>query len=758
MSLRFKQHFLCISIFCLLFLVKNGIGQTKLYANKYGIKTTGVTGVTNPEYGLNNSETEKAYLYSVLLGSVDYQLKFNYESPIPKGVKIYLKTTASSSSISIQSITLPISDQNVVEGSNITPITITGTGTYLVTNSANDFNAIKISITGINSDNVFYAYFYPFDAPLTFKSSTIAACGSYNLIENLKYTYSELTYEVLKFGESSPISSSPNIIESGDYMIRVTDPDGGATKNSSKITVTINPIPSYTLSSNYIKVAKGQTVALPTVTPSSGTIVFKNNNGTIISNINIPSHATTGFYTYSVTVSNSQSCQETRNFIIYVSDSSDDCSLEERIYASSQTHSIPSILFIPVGNVFNPENAVDKNLRTKSTMYSTLNLLGLTTFYQELKWTQTIPKGSTVTIKISSSASVANVIGALSIQQRKGSSNTGSLIPVRGGLIDLLASDNETYFSFTATDDIDAIYLIYGGVLGIGTRVYIYDAWFTRAKANGILDNCNEKDVIDVLAGAGEYLKGILNAASITSSITNQWNIADGDLNTFATMNSLAQAGTYIQTTAVFKTLTMPTDTTVIVLSTNYNTLNLLGDFLYLQRYLGDVKVGEPIYLNNPTLITLLNNFQTTKQAILLHTNDMPYDKVSIILGGAVSVLNVNTRIYEVYRKPYIPPLLADLNNQSGTISFCSGEVGDLSFQDMPCTEYEWYQNSNGGTALSRSTIINQIKNTPGTYNYFIQANRYGCKFGERVSIQLVVKPTPPPPDVHLNSSSAVTF
>ncbi|GEM_PF-3779122 len=720
--------------------------QTRIYATAYGTNIPALTSLTNPEYA-----TQEDNSYASVGSGATLQLKFL--NIIPANQSVYLVVNDNNSTaVSLyknSDIQTTSVDGTIATGSSFSY----GAGIFQLS-ASQESNAVVIKQNGVlMTRRVYHAYFYPINSPLTFNSLAVNSCGSYNLIGNLKYSYPQLRYEVLKNGTVIP--SSPNILESGTYTIRAIDPANNQIVNASTlVNVTVNPTPSYTLSSTYLTVGKGQTIALPTITPTAGntglTSVFKDNNGTVINSIAIPSNAVAGFYTYSITVSNGYGCTDNKNFIVYVSDSGSSCPLEERVYASSQESSIPSILILPVGAVIDQNNAVDANLKTNSNMYSLLNLLGLTTFYQELKWSDKIPKGSTVTVKLSSSASIANVAGGLSIRQRKNGADIGSLIPVRGGLIDLLAASNETYFSFTATDDIDAIRLIYGGALGVNTSIYVYDAWYTRPKTNGLLATCNENDVIDVLSGAGEYLKGVLNAASLTSIVSDQWNIADGNLNTYATMNSIAQVGTYVETTAVFKTLTMPLDTTLIVMETNFNTLNLLGDFLYIQRYLGAVKVGDPIYLTN-SMITLLNNFQGTKQAILLHTNDMPYDKVAITLGGTVSVLNVNTKIYEVYRKPYIPPLLA--SNGKDLVSYCSGDLGDLNMQIVPCTTFKWYDQESGGTELVSSQIVESIKNSPGKYDYYIQGIRYGCSFGNRVKLTIDVYNRPEEPHLEIKQN-----
>ncbi|MFD1628434.1 hypothetical protein [Pseudopedobacter beijingensis] len=725
-----------------------GFSQTKLVAAYYGENIPFLTSLSKPEdaTSLDNN-------YATIGSGATLQLKFSVVIPANQSVYVKADGNGNTTVALYKNANTGTTD---VDGTSIGG-TVNFSSDIFSIKAGQESNAVAIKQGGtLQYRKVYYAYILPIESPLEFKENTIVACGSYNLIENLKYSYPQLKYEVLKNGEK--ISSSPNIVQSGTYSIRAIDPDNNQqVVATSTVNVTINPEPNYTLSTTYLIVGKGNSVALPQVQAGADagslTSVFRDNNGNVIHSIVIPATTPTGFYTYTVTVNNTYSCSDTRSFIVYVSDSSNPCPLEERVYASTQSSSVPLLLVLPVGSVLDANNAVDANLKTRSNMFSLLNLLGITTFYQELKWSAKIPKGSTVTVKLSSSSSIANVLGGISIRQRKNGADVGSLIPVRGGLIDLLAADNETYFSFTATDDIDAVRLIYGGVLGVGTSVYIYDAWYTRTKANGLLDNCNGNDVIDVLSGAGEYLKGVLNAASLTSFVSNQWDIADDDINTFATMNSIAQVGTYIQTTAVFKTLTMPLDTTLIVLETNYNTLNLLGDFLYIQRFLGDVKVGAPIYLNNPTLITLLNNFQGTKQAILLHTNDMPYDKVAITLGGAVSVLNVNTKLYEIYRKPYIPPMLA--NNEKDLIGYCSGDLGNLTLQNVPCTTFKWYEQEKGGIELNPVNIVSTIKNTPGKYTYYIQGIRYGCTFGKRVKLTIDVYQKPDSP--HLNIQQGVT-
>src|SRR5690606_38808652 len=117
---------------------------------------------------------------------------------------------------------------------------------------------------------------------------------------------------------------------------------------------------------------------------------------------------------------------------------------------------------------------------------------------------------------------------------------------------------------------------------------------------------CDEKDkAVDVLTGVRAGLAGIANA---TGSVTNPWNVIDGDVSTSAVMNTGVAVLSEVYHTSIFQTVSRPNQVAKVVIQGTTTGLGGLLDLsllsgLTIQPYLGSEAVGDP--LNNSTLLSL---------------------------------------------------------------------------------------------------------------------------------------------------------
>lgn len=421
----------------------------------------------------------------------------------------------------------------------------------------------------------------------------------------------------------------------------------------------------------------------------------------------------------------------------------------ERVYADAQT---PDATIL-IASVTNPENAIDGNVATFSSLNAYLGALGVIgVATQNLSFSgPELPSPSTpITVKIGFGASVLNLLGGISVQATLNGTGVG---PIYSGneLLGLLGGTNQSEVTFTPNTNYNGIRVSVRPTLGVGVSANVYHAYFLKPAAGPAA--CNE--VEDILYGVGSY--GV-NAAGVTGGVNNEWNSVDQDLDTYSTMNIGVQALAYVHQTIVYNNPSRIGDSIRVVLSdpAGLLELELLTNF-QIQAYLGNQPVGPLIDgssdLLDIDLLGLLGD-PNPKTVAAFSPPGVQFDRIQIRLESVVGLLD-GIRIHEVSRVAPTPTIsgLTD-----GMIAICKGETITLTIDNPESNAvYHWFDAAEGGTEITTgvdangtSFILEHL--SVGTHDFYVSVSRDGCieESSARAKVVVVVQPTPGSPEITL--------
>ncbi|MCV9926743.1 hypothetical protein OIU83_03740, partial [Flavobacterium sp. LS1R49] len=576
--------------------------------------------------------------------------------------------------------------------------------------------------------------------PALVVTPTLTGCAKVNLKDAITNfdTSGNTTYTFFD-SLNNPIAEADagNITVNGDYWIQAQTTGVACSSAKEKVTVTINPLPTLTGVTSSVVVNKGASVALSAT--SNGTITWYDSSGNPIPSNNTGALNTVGIFTYTVIASNG-TCTNSQTITISVIDPASCDPLLEREYATTQQWGT-----IITGTVTNGANGADGNPQTYSTITTGLGLLGIGTTWQNLQWPTTITKGTSVTVKLGSDYSAVALGQNVSVigTKRDGLGNPidiGTLQTVSGSLLNLLSGQNSFEYTFVPSDatgpkDYDGIRVQLGSILSVAQNINVYDAYYEKQVTQ---ITCGQGDIEDVFSGVKDLGVGALTA---TVGVTNPWNIADGDIATYATMFSGVGVLAAAELTATFRTPSMVGDSLRITISrpgTILN-LNLLTGFT-IQLYLGNIAVGGPI-INTSSLLSLRLLSGDTMAMTIVAPQTQPYDRVTITFGGVASVLD-QLRVHNIDRVTNTQVIGGDINNN---VTVCPGASITLQVPPMNCSTYKWYDSPTGGNFLADGqTYTLPTTLAAGTYKYYIQPIRYGCAALARGEVTVVVRATTP--------------
>ncbi len=421
------------------------------------------------------------------------------------------------------------------------------------------------------------------------------------------------------------------------------------------------------------------------------------------------------------------------------------CSQQKRVYADNNTGVGNYVVLLNSegdASVDNKSHAFDGNPGTYSLLTST-SILGIGGAQQTICWGHTIPSNTTVYVKIGISAELLGLVSSITLQPKNNTNSVGSALSLGSSVVNLLAGENDIIFSFTTTNVIDRIMLKVTGAVTLNKQLKFYDAWYMASSTE-----CPSKDVVDILSGSAELIKGVLNATSATVNVNTPWSAVDNDNDTYAEMNSGLGVAAYAKMDVVFSSLSQPGDSVFIKVQGAVETINLIGGFS-IQRYMGNTAVGTPLDFGG-SILSLLQGMDGHN--IIFTVTTEPYDRISIRYGGVANVLG-QLRIYEIQRKPFI----YNHTFSEAEVHLCEGDPISVGL-DISCLQYDWYDSPTGGTLKHVSTYTGDGSPTPyipsliGRQMYYIQHIRNGCAFGPRMPVAIYVLPRPGKPHLTIRN------
>lgn len=539
---------------------------------------------------------------------------------------------------------------------------------------------------------------------------------------------------VIKLGNSIEVNTQ------GEYTVVVSN-GTCFSQESDPFSVTVKQAAQLTIDGEQRLITKvGKSIKLPKATSENASVSWYNEKGELISDLE-PTFTSPGVYTYTV-MAELDGCLTSDNVIITVLDNSD-CPPEiQRVYATDST----SWGAIITGGVAHKNNAIDGNPTTYSELITGLGLLGIGTVWQNIYFDHIIPAGTPVTIKLGKQYSGLMLAGGLSVQGLDKDGNTiGTLKPVQGGLLDLLAADNVIEYTFVPTSsgkpkDFKGVRISQGSLVGVAQIAKIYGVYYSRPghiSCNPVADNVNS-NVLDVLHGVQDLGIGV---ASATASVTSPWNAVDGKTDTYALISRGVAVLNEASITVVFKQQAMAGDELHITTEIPGNpvlSLELIKGYS-IQRYLGDQKVGPKLEggVNVLGLKLLGLGYGNKHKVIVAPYDEKPYDRVKISYGSVVGVLGDFTKIFDVS----IVPTIGTGVKQDQVIDICDEGLLSLSMIDA-CTTYEIYTSEKGDDKLDEVTPFEFIVKglALGENTLWVQNIRSGCSIGPRIAVKVNVK------------------
>jgi gliding motility-associated-like protein/uncharacterized repeat protein (TIGR01451 family) len=629
--------------------------------------------------------------------------------------------------------------------------------TYTINNTTGE-----LAITGLTAINSPYHYFISLtvdglcenaannlkEVVVNYSSSlilnvqaTIQGCGSVNLRDAILNfdSSSDIVYHFYDSTHTSITAEMAADIQSGGiFYIQSSSLSGSCSSLEQQVTVTVNPEPTLNITNTNLVVNSGTSVTL--MATSNATITWYDPSGNALPSNTYGPFATAGFYTFTA-IAGTGACSVSENVFVTVIDPTDCPVLTERVYA--ETQSWGSII---TGGVFNASSSIDGNPQTHSTITTGLGLLGVGTTWQTLQWSQTIPAGTPVSIKLGSEYSALILAGAYSvIGTKRNTSGTpidiGFIQPVQGSLLNLLSGENTFEFTFVPSDftgpkDYDGVRIIVGSIVSVAQSVKVFEAYYDRVVTQVA---CQPGDVKDLFYGAVDLGVGVTTALV---GVDDPYDAVDASLTSYATMYSGAGVLAAADLTVSFRTPTLTGDSLRIILSRPATILNLgLISGFTIQMYMGNTPVGTPLdYTSSLLDLTLLNG--GAEAALTVHPQTVMYDKVRIRFGGVVGILDL-LRVHDISRFADTSIIGADLTN---TIEACPNDIIRLSIVPEACATFIWYDAAVGGNVVSTGTSFT-VPSTlaAGTYTYYIQPVRFGCEVYQRGIVTVIVGQTAPP-------------
>ncbi|MFD0793495.1 gliding motility-associated C-terminal domain-containing protein [Mucilaginibacter litoreus] len=417
----------------------------------------------------------------------------------------------------------------------------------------------------------------------------------------------------------------------------------------------------------------------------------------------------------------------------------------QRNFATTQRNGRSSVLCLGCV-VNNPNNAIDGNLQT----YSTLNVaVGVdASTYQELIFPGAkVAANTPATIKLGTGDNLLDValLGRITIRAYNGSTPVGSALSATT-LVSTLSNNNQVQLSITPAQTYDRVRVtLDGGLVGALGSIYLYDAFY-NGNANVA---CN--DAYDELHGVSA---GLLNLGLDVGGVENPQNAIDGNINTASTLNAgIAAVGSYAQQTIIYERLSTIGDSVRLTLSIPQALIDagVLAN-ISISTYNGNLSNNDAVSFNSALVnLRLLDLTANRRKVTVTYAPAKIFDRVQLRLGGGIASVLSSLNLYEAEK--LIPRPLVRYNNiVTDNANICLGSAVTLTVTATPNTTYNWYTQQEGGSPVHTGASYSPGV-LPATTTYYVAAMRAGCTDeSERTGIRVTVNPIPAAPIVAKNN------
>lgn len=388
---------------------------------------------------------------------------------------------------------------------------------------------------------------------------------------------------------------------------------------------------------------------------------------------------------------------------------------QQRVYATTASDGTFGVCLLC--GVSAPDQAVDNNINTASTVTAGVSLLGGGIFQNLIFPAGNLPGNNTGSVvKVSTGTTLSlSVLGAIKVQAYFNNTPVGVVRDGGTALLNLLANGNQAeifvpgpgvpYNRVRVTVD--------GGALAALTSINVFHAYFLQNTTN---INCDAP--ID-------ELHGISGTVGALGGVNNPSNAIDGVESTYSTLGSAIGLVGFAQQTIVFPGLSAATDSVRLMVSTGPSllSLELLGS-VSIETFNGGVSNGLVPGTGGLLNLKLLNPGSTI--GVLTFAPGVPFDRVQLRIGGTASLLN-SINLHEVSRTMALPTTINVNNTASATGIACTGDGVTLNINTPEAgATYTWYTQATGGTGTT-GVSFTPTGLVTGVNTFYVSGKRAGC-------------------------------
>ncbi len=429
--------------------------------------------------------------------------------------------------------------------------------------------------------------------------------------------------------------------------------------------------------------------------------------------------------------------------------------------AVDELHGISSALLglgANVGGVVNPQNAIDGDITTASTLNAGVGLLGATT-QQTVIYNNASVIGDSIrmTLGIPPTLLSAGVLQNISVATYNGNNSNNDSTPLSSALLNLRLLDltnniQKVTITFVPSKVFDRVQLTLGGIASVLSTLNLYEAQrlipSPVVKFAGLATNN-----ANICAGS----TATLTATAVPNTVFHWYTAATGGTPVFtgATFTTPAlTASTVYYVAAMRNGCTDESQRTKVTVTVN----NTPAAPIVANNNV-NVCAGQPATFTAQAVTGVTVNWYSaaTGGALLFSGNAFTTGPITQTtsfyaeaVAGGTCLSATRTQVTATVVAAPVAPTLA-----SNNISICQGNVAVLSVTNLQAgITYNWYSTSTGGTTLfTGPSFTTPVLNSTTTY-FAEAANATGCTSPARTQATVTVVPTPANPTLAANNTT----
>jgi gliding motility-associated-like protein len=430
--------------------------------------------------------------------------------------------------------------------------------------------------------------------------------------------------------------------------------------------------------------------------------------------------------------------------------------------AFDELHGISSGLLnlgLAVGGVVNPQNAIDGNPATASTLNAGVGLVGAFA-QQTILFSNTSTLGDSVRLTIAIPASLvsAGVLGSISVTTYKGNTSNNDTQTLSSGLLTvrlLDATTNTETFTYAPTSTFDRVQVkLGGGIANVLSTLNLYEAQRVIprpiVKYNNVVTNnvqlCAGSSATLVATAVPNTTFNWYTTATGGSAVGTGPSFSTGVLNTTTTYYAEAvRAGCTDASDRTPVIVTVNAIPVAPVVTNSALTICPGQTATFSATPVTGVTVNWYTASTGGTAIATGNNFTTPA----LTANTTYYAEA--VSGGTCTSPARTPVTASISALPATPTLTVP------NPTICDGTVAVLTVDNPVAGQtYNWYSTSTAGTILSTGNTFTTPVLHANTSYYVETANATGCVSAQRAAANITVSPLPADPTLSANSTTIV--